>query len=98
MGQKKLTLEEKKQRRRALDELGVPSFWDFIVNSDAKPLDRQPTSVLQLNIGLYCNQACNHCHVESSPKRQEAMDEATALQCIKVNAVKYIWPRARGYL
>ena len=32
------------------------------------PLVRRPTSILQLNIGLYCNQACKHCHVESSPK------------------------------
>jgi hypothetical protein len=27
---------------------------------------------LQLNIGLYCNQACAHCHVDSSPKRKVA--------------------------
>jgi hypothetical protein len=33
------------------------------------PLVRSPTKILQLNIGLYCNQACTHCHVESSPKR-----------------------------
>lgn len=32
------------------------------------PLVRRPATVLQLNIGLYCNQACRHCHVESSPK------------------------------
>lgn len=30
-------------------------------------LVRGPASILQLNIGLYCNQACRHCHVESSP-------------------------------
>ena len=40
--------------------------------------------ILQLNIGLYCNQACNHCHVESSPKRQEMMDRTTADQCLEV--------------
>lgn len=32
------------------------------------PLVRGPAAILQLNIGLYCNQACRHCHVESSPK------------------------------
>ena len=28
---------------------------------------------LQVNIGLRCNQHCFHCHVESSPERQETM-------------------------
>ena len=47
-----------------------------------KPLRRDAASVLQLNIGLYCNQACSHCHVESSPRRTEMMDRATAERCI----------------
>jgi radical SAM/Cys-rich protein len=29
---------------------------------------------LQVNIGLKCNQHCVHCHVESSPERQEIME------------------------
>lgn len=29
---------------------------------------------VQVNIGLKCNLACHHCHVESSPKRTEEMD------------------------
>lgn len=39
---------------------------------------RKPTSILQVNIGLYCNQACSHCHVESSPRRTEKMDREVA--------------------
>lgn len=39
---------------------------------------------LQLNIGLYCNQACSHCHVESSPRRREMMDRATAERCLEL--------------
>ena len=31
-------------------------------------------STIQINIGLTCNLACRHCHVESSPKRKEQMD------------------------
>ncbi|WP_206036015.1 arsenosugar biosynthesis radical SAM (seleno)protein ArsS [Crateriforma spongiae] len=30
--------------------------------------------ILQINIGLVCNLACKHCHVESSPKRNAASD------------------------
>ena len=47
-------------------------------------MERQEAAILQLNIGLYCNQACSHCHVESSPKRTEMMDRATAEQCIRL--------------
>lgn len=32
---------------------------------------------IQINIGLKCNLACRHCHVESSPKKTEAMDWET---------------------
>ena len=32
--------------------------------------------MLQLNVGLYCNQACSHCHVDSSPLRTETMDRS----------------------
>jgi radical SAM/Cys-rich protein len=32
---------------------------------------------VQVNIGLKCNLACHHCHVESSPARTEEMDWAT---------------------
>lgn len=32
---------------------------------------------VQVNVGLRCNLACRHCHVESSPRRTEAMDEPT---------------------
>lgn len=38
-------------------------------------------TTLQINIGLRCNLACNHCHVDSSPARiaeQDNMSEATA--------------------
>ena len=45
--------------------------------SDIVPLTHAPTTILQINIGLYCNQACVHCHVESSPLRTEAMSAST---------------------
>ena len=34
---------------------------------------------IQANIGLTCDLACRHCHVESSPKRTEQMDWQTML-------------------
>ena len=34
---------------------------------------KQPIETLQINIGYKCNQACKHCHVNSSPLRTEKM-------------------------
>mmetsp|Transcript_11100 Transcript_11100/g.22405 ORF Transcript_11100/g.22405 Transcript_11100/m.22405 type:complete len:404 (+) Transcript_11100:251-1462(+) len=48
-------------------------------------LQRKAPTVLQINIGLYCNQACGHCHVESSPLRTEEMMTAqTAARCLEL--------------
>jgi len=40
-------------------------------------LERADTMTLQINVGLLCNQACKHCHLDASPKRTELMDEDT---------------------
>ncbi len=74
-GQAALTRQEKLQRQRSLDKLQLPGFVATCKAAGAAPLVRARTRVLQLNIGLYCNQACTHCHVESSPKRTEMMDK-----------------------
>eukprot|EP00535_Pseudo-nitzschia_heimii_P009621 CAMPEP_0197192618 /NCGR_PEP_ID=MMETSP1423-20130617/25347_1 /TAXON_ID=476441 /ORGANISM="Pseudo-nitzschia heimii, Strain UNC1101" /LENGTH=563 /DNA_ID=CAMNT_0042645539 /DNA_START=235 /DNA_END=1926 /DNA_ORIENTATION=- len=48
-------------------------------------LKRKAPTILQINIGLYCNQACGHCHVESSPLRtNEMMTADTAAQCLEL--------------
>ena len=51
-------------------------------------LTRNKSTVFQLNIGLYCNQACGHCHVESSPRRKEMMERETADHCLKILKVR----------
>jgi radical SAM/Cys-rich protein len=38
-------------------------------------LVRTRTTTLQVNVGLLCNQACKHCHLEAGPDRTELMDE-----------------------
>ena len=37
-------------------------------------LARTPLEILQVNLTARCNLACTHCHVESGPKRVEALD------------------------
>ena len=40
-------------------------------------LTRNRTHTLQINMGLVCNQACRHCHLEAGPHRTESMDRPT---------------------
>lgn len=37
---------------------------------------------IQVNVGLQCNLACRHCHVEASPQRQEQMTWSTMEQVV----------------
>jgi radical SAM/Cys-rich protein len=41
------------------------------------PLTGVDLSILQVNVGLVCNQACVHCHLECSPARKELMAPET---------------------
>ncbi|NOY69418.1 MAG: radical SAM/Cys-rich domain protein [Deltaproteobacteria bacterium] len=41
-------------------------------------LTRRQTSILQINVGLLCNQECRHCHLDAGPGRRENMDLKTA--------------------
>lgn len=92
LGQEQLTREERKKRQRALHNLQVPHFRTFISKNSTEEenlmqyLRKTSIELLQLNIGLYCNQACVHCHVESSPKRTEMMTRETAEKCIEILA------------
>jgi len=115
-----MTKEERTMRRRALTNLGIPTFAKFLsdrmmtstttsttttvdesssstTTTNTPPsttgqmkkklyhLNRSSAKVLQINIGLYCNQACGHCHVESSPLRtKETMSAETAARCLYI--------------
>lgn len=53
-------------------------FADTVSERCTRPLMRARVSTLQLNVGLRCDLACHHCHVEAGPKRTETMDRRTA--------------------
>lgn len=71
-----LTLDDRKRQRRSLEPYNIPNFDEFLSSKNI-PFHRLETKVLQINIGLHCNQSCNHCHVESSPQRMEMMNRET---------------------
>lgn len=83
-----LTLGGKKERnrreRRALNGLGLPSFKETLAEKNANPAVREAVQTVTLNIGLTCNQACTHCHVESSPKATETMSSEVAQRVLTV--------------
>ena len=57
-----LTKEERIAQRRSVQKIpGVPLFSERTGGGAALMRLPHPT-ILQINIGLYCNQACHHCH------------------------------------
>lgn len=47
-------------------------------------LTRTPLQILQVNLTARCNLACTHCHVESGPKRTEALDARGVARLIEL--------------
>jgi radical SAM/Cys-rich protein len=56
---------------------GANAFDEAVEEATDGPLRGATIETVQINITLECNLACRHCHVESSPKRKEAMDWET---------------------
>jgi radical SAM/Cys-rich protein len=53
------------------------------LSSHGIELCRGETTTLQVNVGLLCNQACKHCHLEAGPQRKEIMSAETVGQVIE---------------
>ncbi len=72
----------------AVPKLGelAPNTYNFEAILAGRGLRLPPLSVdtLQLNLTKLCNQACRHCHVDSSPARTEAMTRETLHHCLRV--------------
>jgi radical SAM/Cys-rich protein len=62
-----------------------PAF-DFVGTATKNHVDLKPVSIetLQLNITKLCNQACVHCHVDSSPRRREMASYEVLAKCIEI--------------
>lgn len=50
----------------------------------AQPLTKTAIATLQINLGKKCNLACNHCHVEASPKRTEELSPEICEQLVQI--------------
>ena len=47
-------------------------------------LTAETLDVIQVNVGLKCNLACTHCHLEAGPARREVMDQATLVKVLGI--------------
>lgn len=63
-------------QRAMLEAVPLATSFDERIRSSGPPLKSADVSVLQINLGKRCNQACHHCHVDAGPDRQEVMSDA----------------------
>jgi radical SAM/Cys-rich protein len=64
--------------------VSAPSFAKTLDRAGLPPLRRARLTTLQVNVGLRCDLACRHCHVEAGPKRREALDARLAARVLRV--------------
>lgn len=75
-------------RPEALEVMNrYPAFWERTGEFSST---EDELTTLQVNIGLRCNLACTHCHVESSPARTEKMSRETMEHCLEVVRAHHI--------
>ena len=56
---------------------GRNEFDEQVEETTGSSLHARSIDTIQVNIGLTCDLACRHCHVDSSPIRTEQMDWET---------------------
>lgn len=64
------------ERKEVVADVNVDPF-HLTLSSHGLKLRREKTSTLQINVGLLCNQMCQHCHLEAGPRRKEIMQPGT---------------------
>ncbi len=71
-----------------LSALKTDARYDFDALLQARGITLPPLSIetLQVNLTKLCNQACRHCHVDSSPARTEALSREGVERCLQLLA------------
>jgi radical SAM/Cys-rich protein len=59
------------------------TFENAVAAGGHTPLRAASISVLQMNLGKRCNQACRHCHVDAGPDRREVMTPDVVDACLR---------------
>jgi radical SAM/Cys-rich protein len=61
---------------------GADAFARVVAGHGLAPLRRATLTTLQANLGMRCNMACLHCHVEAGPQRTEQMSREVVEQVL----------------
>ncbi len=77
------TPQEQSHHHHAGAPAAATSFATRVAVETGAPLTAHAVDTVQVNIGLVCNLACHHCHVESSPSRTEEMTKKTMDHVLK---------------
>ncbi len=59
------------------------TFAEALAAAGSGNLRSTHVSVLQINVGKRCNQACRHCHVDAGPDRVEVMSASVVEACLR---------------
>ena len=71
-------------QRATLDALPLArSFGEALASAGQGALRAAGVSILQVNVGKRCNQACHHCHVDAGPDRREVMPPDVVEACLR---------------
>jgi len=72
-------------QRATLESLSLArTFDDAVSTALGSALHASDVSVLQMNVGKRCNQACRHCHVDAGPDRTEVMRDEVVEACLRL--------------
>jgi radical SAM/Cys-rich protein len=71
-------------QRATIDALPLArTFQAALADAGRVSLHADGISVLQINVGKRCNQACHHCHVDAGPDRTEVMPADVVEACLR---------------
>jgi len=69
------------EKEQIVSEVKIEPF-HLTLSSHGLKLRRDQTRTLQINVGLLCNQRCQHCHLDAGPDRKENMTRETMLEVL----------------
>ena len=67
--------------KEMISDIKIDPFY-LMLSSHGLLLKRDQTRTLQINVGLRCNQKCQHCHLDAGPDRRENMTRETMLAVV----------------
>jgi radical SAM/Cys-rich protein len=78
-------LADPTEQRAALQALRLRrTFPEALEGAGEGDLHATGITVLQINVGKRCNQACRHCHVDAGPDRREVMPPDVVDACLRL--------------